>query len=130
MTATIVDGLEVIADEPTPSPISDRAGNRIIWTQTRTLLLADGSTIYGCQHCDYTSPNVNSIRPHLSKHIERGPKNNGRKAKPEDLSLNQLLARLGELSAVESDRDRWKARAQTAEKQLAALRRAIKGVTS
>lgn len=132
MTASSVNGVEVIADEPTRSPLTDRAGKPVIWTQTRTLLLEDGSTVYGCLHCDYTSPNQNSIRPHLNRHITRKPQaGSARNGIPTaDLPLSQIMRRLDALNAVEEDRDRWKARAVAPEKSMAALRRAIKGVTA
>jgi hypothetical protein len=125
MTATHVNGLEVIADEPTTSAISRRDGTPIIWQQTRTLLLEDGSTWYGCVHCDYARPNLHSIRPHLGKHKDRsavsGPAGAGG-----DLSLNDLLKRLSELDKVIAERDEWKRRAVKAERSLTLLRNTLK----
>ncbi|MFB6881266.1 hypothetical protein ACFCY8_10570 [Streptomyces noursei] len=67
MTATHVNGVAVIADEPALSPIS-RPGINVTFDQIRHLLLADGSETYGCRHCTYVSDNINSIRPHLKAH--------------------------------------------------------------
>lgn len=120
MTATVAYGLEVLADEPTPSPISHQ-GQTIMWEQTRTLLLSDGSTAYGCLHCDYVSRNVLSIRPHLSKHTRRQNVNG------HATSVADLLAQLRQLSETSADRDRWRARALTAEKSLRDIRTAING---
>ncbi len=122
MTATIAFGLEVLADEPTPSPIS-RDGQRIEWEQTRTLLLSDGSTAYGCLHCDYVSRNVLSIRPHLSKHNRRQKHNDA----IGEHSLAALVDQLKRLDEITTDRDKWKARALSAEKSLRAIREAISG---
>lgn len=122
MTATHVNGVEVIADEPTPSPITTRDGGTVLWHQTRTLLLADGSTVYGCQHCDYTNERATSIRPHLNKHRDT----NGKTATATgDLTLQQLVARLGDYDKVAGERDDWKRRALDAEGKLRTLRKAL-----
>ncbi|MFI7087739.1 hypothetical protein ACIBUR_29595 [Streptomyces anulatus] len=71
MTATHVNGLAVIEDLPTRSRIS-RPGVQVTFDQTRHLLLSDGSEMYGCKHCTYTSTNPNSIRPHLKVHKADG----------------------------------------------------------
>lgn len=71
MTATQVDGRPVITDRDTTSDITDRAGRPVKWRQVRELTLDDGTVVYGCAHCDYTSPNRLSIRPHLNRHNRR-----------------------------------------------------------
>ncbi|WP_424183828.1 hypothetical protein ACOBQX_17875 [Actinokineospora sp. G85] len=130
MTATVVDGVAVVADDPTPAPMRDNAGTPVLWKQTRTLTLADGRTVYGCAHCDYTSTNVRSVRPHLNKH--RG----GRSLGAVDLgdlgalTLADVVARLAEHDQVAAERDQWKARAQRAERSLSTLRTALRGVAS
>lgn len=67
-----VNGLRVVSDAPTRAPIADKAGGEVLWHQTRTLTLEDGTVVYGCQHCPYVSPNVHSVRPHLG-HCQRKP---------------------------------------------------------
>lgn len=124
MTASIVNGLEVIADEPTEAPLCDRAGKPLVWRQTRTLLLSDGSTVYGCLHCDYTSDNVKAIRPHLNKH--RGSTVDV--ARLDELTLGEVLRRLAALDDLAAERDSWKERATRAERSLSHLRRALRGV--
>jgi hypothetical protein len=132
VTATKAFGLEVLADEPTPSPIS-RPGAPVTWDQTRTLLLEDGSTAYGCAHCDYVSRNVLSIRPHLSRHKPKGPKvtvtpkTNGHGSAD---SLASLLDQLGRLNEITTERDKWKARALSAERTLRRVREVITGGSS
>ncbi|MDJ0346814.1 hypothetical protein QMK19_41030 [Streptomyces sp. H10-C2] len=86
MTATHVNGIAVVEDQPTKSGIS-RDGVQVTFTQTRHLLLADGTEIYGCQSCDYTSPNSLSIRPHLKVHKDRAPKSE--KARPTGAPVSQ-----------------------------------------
>ena len=71
MTATAVNGVAVVADEPTRAPINARGGNPIFWQKVRTLALADGTVVYGCRDCAYVNANVLSIRPHLKKHIPK-----------------------------------------------------------
>lgn len=124
MTATIVNGLEVIADEPTEGSLCAPSGKPLVWRQTRTLLLSDGSTVYGCLHCDYTSPNLRAIRPHLKKHrastVEVG--------RLDELTLGDVLRRLAALDEVTAERDAWKERATRAERSLSNLRKALRGV--
>lgn len=75
MTATAVNGISVILDTPARAPITNlKTGGPIYWEQIRELSLADGSTVYGCLHCDYTNENRNSLRPHLNAHRIRQPK--------------------------------------------------------
>lgn len=71
MTATHVNGIPVVADEPTLTPYLPRAGKPTYWQQVRTLTLANDTVVYGCTHCDYVSENVRSIRPHLKKHAPK-----------------------------------------------------------
>lgn len=125
MTATQVDGVEVVADEPTAFGMRDASGNLVYQKQTRTLLLADGRTLYGCLHCDYTRENRNAIRPHLKAHSGRGAAKNDQPAA--NLTLADLLARLEQLDKVTAERDAWKTRAKTAEKKLTTLRNALGG---
>ncbi|MFD3422616.1 hypothetical protein [Streptomyces decoyicus] len=70
MTATHVNGIAVITDEPAPSPIS-RPGVNVTFEQIRHPLLADGAETYGCLHCSYVSDNINSIRGHLKAHNQK-----------------------------------------------------------
>ncbi|MGH3859184.1 hypothetical protein [Actinokineospora sp.] len=130
MTATMVDRVEVLADEPTEAAMRDRAGKPVVWQQTRTLLLADGRTVYGCAHCDYTSDNVRSIRPHLNKHRGAVEPEHADLGALGEVTLAEALARLADHDQVAADRDEWKTRATRAERSLAALRRALKGVAT
>lgn len=123
MTATHVDGKKVVSDEPRTAPFADRAGNPIYQPQTRVLTLDDSTIVYGCAHCDYTSSNPNSIRPHLSKH-------NSRRTRTSDsgvlaLPLAELMARLDKLDAITEEAHQWKARALAAERRLKQLRTAL-----
>lgn len=125
MTATHVNGQQVVSDNPTQAPIRSKDGTVIWWRQTRTLLLANGDTVFGCLHCDYTSPNANSIRPHLGKH-------RAAKVAPPTLggiTVADLVQRLSEAETLTEDRDHWKARALAAEKSLRQMRKAL-GVTA
>ncbi|MGW1976458.1 hypothetical protein [Streptomyces sp. NPDC001889] len=72
MTATHVNGIAVVVDQPAESPIS-RPGVNVVFEKIRHLLLADGAEMYGCSLCDYTSENKLSIRPHLKVHKPRTP---------------------------------------------------------
>jgi hypothetical protein len=124
VTATHVDGVEVLADEAAKAAMVSRDGSPIYFKQIRELLLADGQTVYGCVHCDYTANSVNRVRPHLNKH--RTDKVRGGTS---DALLRQLVAKVAELEIVTRERDEYKRRAQAAEKSLRDLRKAL-GVTS
>ncbi|WP_116200710.1 hypothetical protein [Amycolatopsis circi] len=122
MTATNAKGFEVIADEPTEAPMRAKGGAPVLWRQTRTLLLADGSTTYGCLHCDYTSDNMHSIRPHLNKH---------RTTPAVEVEVDPLDGlTLGEIRQQLAAADDWKARALRAEQHLSMLRSALREVTA
>ncbi len=126
MTATEVGGVAVVSDEPREAPFRDNGGNTIYQPQTRVLTLVNGAVVFGCVHCDYTSPNANSIRPHLGKHNGRPRKSAGSGAKDSlNLPLAELMARLDTLTAVTEDRDAWRTRALKAEKKLRQARNAL-----
>ncbi|SDD86155.1 hypothetical protein [Actinokineospora iranica] len=128
MTATTVNGVRVVDDRPTNAQMRDRAGNPILWQQTRTLVLADGRTVYGCAHCDYTSNNVRSIRPHLNRHrADAAPRVD--LGELGGLTLAEAVARLAEHDRVAGERAEWKQRALAAERALSTLRAALRGVT-
>lgn len=114
MVTRVINGHHVISDDDTPSPIRTNNGHHVVWRQTRTLTLDDGSTIYGCAHCDYVSTNVLSIRPHLAIHRQ-----------PEPPSDNTTRLLKNALEAALSDRDRWRDRARKAERALRRLRDAL-----
>lgn len=130
MTATIVNGLSVISEGPARAPITNRkTGEPIYWEQIRELTLADGSTTFGCIHCDYTNINRNSLRPHLNAHRVRKPK----VAVPEKVvleaqertiallgkELDKALARVDRAVAGEKEA---KAEARRARRELETLR--------
>jgi hypothetical protein len=121
VTATHVDGVEVIADEPCRSGLTGRGGKPIYFKQTRELLLADGRTVYGCVHCDFVRGKPSAIRPHLVKHGTRAAA-----GLSDDLTLAQLLRKLEAMEKVTAERDQWKARALKAEKALGILRRTLR----
>ncbi|SDH68011.1 hypothetical protein SAMN05421505_12054 [Sinosporangium album] len=117
MTATHVDGIEVVSDEPTPSPLNGPI-RTVYFTRIRTLVLADASKVYGCTECDYTDPMVGKVRTHLSSSHTAKPKT------PDPMS--HLIADAARAVArLEQQRDSWKARALAAERSLRAIRKVI-----
>lgn len=120
MTATVVDGHQVIADEPARSPIANGAGQPMYFQQIRKLLLDNGSELYGCVHCDYARPRLAQVRPHLKKHRDRAVGT---------LSVAELVDRLAKLERLTRERDGWRTRALKAEHALSALRRVLGGTT-
>lgn len=135
MTATHVNGLEVITDEPAEAPLST-ADRPVFFKQIRRLLLADGDEVFGCVHCTYTADSVHRVRPHLGKHSRRGtdPRPGAVPTMRPQADVAELLARLAkgdtaraELSTAQRERNRWKRRALDAERDLETIRRAIRG---
>jgi hypothetical protein len=141
---THVNGQEVIADEPAQSLLPPKPnGEPIYLTRVRQLLLADGSTIYACAECGkYTGPAVINVVAHIRSH---------RRAEPETTTPIPTVAVLSSAPAtaavpvpspsdgpdpgpaataalrdLTADRDTWRKRAETAEKDLTELREAIR----
>jgi hypothetical protein len=127
MTATVVNGQEVLADQPARSPLTRPDGEPVYFRQIRELLLADGTATYGCLHCDFTAASPASVRPHLLKHRTppAAPPARRPTADLADLTLPALLDKLRDLNRIAADRDHWRGRAQKAERALAAMRRAL-----
>ncbi|MFI7608721.1 hypothetical protein ACIBTV_26735 [Micromonospora sp. NPDC049366] len=66
MTAKRVNGLRVVSDRATRSPL--RAHNHdseVYWQQVRHLVLEDHSETYGCQHDDFTDKDRFQVLLHL-----------------------------------------------------------------
>lgn len=111
MTASRVDGREVIAAEPAKSPLS-KPGSPIYFRKILKLLLDDSSEVYGCQKCAYTAPSSMQVVAHLSKHAEKAKETPG-------------PSQQERLEEVTEDRDRWRRRALTAEHRLDKIRQAL-----
>lgn len=129
MTATHVDGVPVIASEPAADPKGwkdRRTGEPLKFRQVLRLLLEDGSETYGCIHCDYTNPNIYSIRPHLNKHRTTlaAPAANGHAA---GIDIAELVRRLHAAERMQDERDMWKSRALNAERELRKIRELLGG---
>lgn len=126
MTATEVNGLKVVETEAAHSPLST-PDKPVYFKRIVQLLLEDGNTTYGCVHCDYTSPQLGSVRAHLPSHNRaqinprKGTKVLSAEAAPlMDLTIRELFDAV--LQVRESDS--WKERALKAETRLAEFRKA------
>lgn len=125
MTAAAVDGLSVIATERVESPLSSPE-RPMFYVHTLKLLLEDGSVVYGCSDCDFTSDKMGSTRNHWQNYCPGNPKSitNGGVKKPrkdrrvneaEDLAalLDQLLddngsqERIASLEREVADLEQW-----------------------
>lgn len=142
MTATHVNGVEVVATEPVDSPLSTPE-NRIQFTRIVKLLLANDSEVHGCTECTFTAVRVGSVRSHLGQahpsaraNGRRGqhpePPTNGHAPDVNAMTIGELLntgtqvaALTVALERLANDRDDWKARAKAAEKRLNAMRNAL-----
>lgn len=120
MTATSVNGVAVIADEPARAPFTNR---EVYFKQIRLLMLEDESTVFGCAHCDYTAAGPGSVRGHLGTHGK--PRSRAVAKAASEMSISDLLKRLAELDKLTAERDQWKARAVKAEQDLSAIRGAL-----
>ncbi|MFE4263379.1 hypothetical protein [Streptomyces sp. NPDC056883] len=67
MTATTVNGIQVLASEAVEAPISTSA-KPIYFKQARRLLLANDTELYGCVHCDFAATGIGVVRTHLKAH--------------------------------------------------------------
>lgn len=126
MTATEVNGQAVIAVEPAMSNWKGRNGEHLQFRQILRLLLADGSEVYGCLHCDYTHASPNSVRPHLNKH--RAAKLDGAPEEGDEaasLSLAKIARVLRSHERTTTELEEWKRRALTAERKLRLLSKAL-----
>ena len=129
MTATHVNGNEVVADEPALSPLST-PDKPIYYKQIRQLLLGDGTVLFGCAHCDFTTPVMFRVRPHLRRHADILATVKVDTVDDVMVVLREAIDKqnVGLLTAIErlsGERDEWKSRALKAEKSLATLRKAL-----
>lgn len=122
MTATQVDGVAVVATEPAFSNWKNsRTGEPFALKQVVRLLLEDGREVFGCTWCDYSHERMESVRPHLNKHRDE------KRAAQTNVAteFSGLVAKLQAAAGLAEDRDRWKARAVAAERELAKVRKAL-----
>lgn len=126
MTVTHVDGVEVVANVDTLSPLSKNTNAPIYWTQVRTLHLADGSTAFGCDKCDQIFDRATQVRPHLNSH-RKDKRVTGTRIAGTASSDRQAMKK--KISRLERSRDDWRSRAMAAERSLAAMKVAL-GVPS
>lgn len=124
--------LRIIDERPARSLLSDRSGKAVFYRQIHELLMDDGSVRFKCVHCGTISNDLMVIFRHLKEHKPPKPA-----PQPEDKSraedngydtnggslvmefLDQKIRKLVE------ERDRYKARARKAERELARIRRAL-----
>lgn len=125
MTATHVNGVAVVEDQPARASITDFNGDPVHFKQIRELLLADETVVYGCLHCDYTRDKPGQIRSHLKLHAT--PKAKTTTAVPKELTISDLLSAAAKIEKLTAERDEWKRRAVTAERELATVRKVLSG---
>lgn len=129
MTATAVNGLEVIASEPTPTPLN-KPDRPVFHKRVETLMLSDGSTVFGCTECEYTSDKPGAVRGHLKTHAK--PASGRSTNASEGTTALVLLAQEVESATAAHDRAleqvvEWRSRALTAERKLAKISRLASG---
>lgn len=157
MTATEVDGHQVVDATPVKSPLW-RPDKEVFFHNTLELMLDDGTVVMGCKYCDYTDEKIGRIRTHQSHYCLVAPRSsanpaNGPDAPPaesteEDVKLGDLIAQLlsgngtgpdlkvengkltNELIRTRRERDKWKKRALRSEQDLAPFRALLKRIQS
>lgn len=132
MTATVVNGLTVIEAVEAHSPLS-KPGKPVYFRQILELLLEDGTVVYGCIHCEYTTDGALKVRSHLGKHADSGPRYEDyaettlSELVTKAALYDQLMASRAEADAkAKDDATAWKARALAAEADLRKVREALK----
>src|SRR5687767_11422188 len=64
----IVNGQQVVSDEPDASPLSKVHGKFIPFHGRRVLKLADGSTVIGCADCEFIGERGEIMTHRVEKH--------------------------------------------------------------
>jgi hypothetical protein len=130
---TTVDGVAVIAEEQVESPLSTPE-RPIYFTRIKRFLLANETTVFGCSECGFTGATWHVVRGHLTtNHSDRKPRS---ETVPLGMTLGELLEQerraahlANQVERLLDERDEWKARAKEAERDLAAIRKALGVVT-
>ncbi len=106
----LVDGVEVVKDEPLQSPLSTVVGQPVFFNTYRLLTLADGTQRHACADC----PDVVGTRGEIRTHrVEmHGARPGGAKKRADDggnggLSANAASMTLGELVRLAGHVDAW-----------------------
>lgn len=135
----MVDGQEVVSDEPERSPLSGVWGKFIPIVGRRVLTLKDGSTVFGCADCPETGTRGDIMKHRVEKHgaAKSGARTPARKAPGPDLSwlgitigdVIDLAQHLGsfevELDRIRDERDAERSGRLAAEKELNQIKRAL-----
>lgn len=106
----LVDGVEVVKDEPLQSPLSNVVGSPVFFNTYRLLTLADGTQRHACSDCPDVVGTRGEIRTHrVDMH---GARPGGAKKRPDTegnggLSANAASMTLGELVRLAGHVDAW-----------------------
>ncbi len=139
--ARVVDGVEVVKDEPLQSGLPPVHGQPIYFKTIRLLTLADGRQVYSCADCPDFIGSRGEVRQHRTAAHGAKPVGARKRAPAEDdrlagtdlgMTLGELLrlaASIGSwedvLTALEHRAETAEARADAAEKELARMRRGL-----
>jgi hypothetical protein len=135
----MVDGQEVVSDEPEESPLSKVWGKFIPIVGRRVLTLKDGSKVFGCADCPETGTRGEIIRHRVEQHgaTKPGTRTPGRKEAAPDLSwlgitigdVIDLAQHVGgfevELDRIRDERDEERSGRLAAEKELNQIKKAL-----
>ncbi len=138
----LVDGIEVVRDEPLPSPLTVHLGTPVFFNGYRLLTLADKTQRHACADCPDVVGTRGEIRAHrVEMHGAKpgGAKKRGEPADNGGLSANASAMTLGELVRLAAQVDSWEvayeamedralvaeARARDAERELTRIQRAF-----
>lgn len=122
---TLVDGLEVIADEPTQWE-SIRDGKPHTVESVRSLLLSDGTERYACADCDYLTTNQRAVYPHRKKHTGKAARRKAQEKAAETKAWKAAIVRAKKSIAEEQAAEATKPlREWTVAETLAAIGRYV-----
>ncbi|MFK0047974.1 hypothetical protein ACIQU4_28575 [Streptomyces sp. NPDC090741] len=115
----------------------------VTFKQTVLLLLEDGTEMFGCAHADcvYTHHTLEGVRPHLKVHKPTPP---AEPTDPADMSVRDLLQLASSAEQIGAelkstarerdraieDRDHWRRRAKSSERQLRTIQNALRPVAT
>ncbi|MFF8786884.1 hypothetical protein [Streptomyces sp. NPDC015125] len=121
ITATTVNGLRVIDEMKTKSPLSTDE-KTIYFTRIVCLVLEDKSAVHGCTECTFTG-SLGAVRLHLGAQHPKAVSTVPRVSRDQlmGLSATQLLEKAASAERNARDRDYWKRRARKAEGKLRSI---------
>lgn len=142
MTASVVDGHEVIATEQVPSNLWTPE-RQVYWSSVLKLLLDNDTTTFGCTMCDFTAEKSGQVRYHVSSvhrqvktgwHAHREAAETNGKFTPDDTGIELPIPDDDEeedlLAVLEAALSGGGEQVAALKKEVAALEKRLKSMTT